>query len=57
MSNKPDDVSFQEELDKMEYEPLSPIEIKLCRNSFILGIVLLVVFYFVADIFFPGAHG
>ena len=57
MSNKPDDVSFQEELDKMEYEPLSPIEIKLCRNSFVLGIVLLVVFYFVADIFFPGAHG
>lgn len=50
------DVKFQEELDKMEYEPMNDTEIKLCRNSLILGIVLLVVFYFVADIFFPGAH-
>lgn len=56
MSN-PNDLKFNEEIEKMEYEPLSPVEIKLCRNSMLLGLVLLVVFYFVADIFFPGAHG
>ena len=38
------DVKFQEELDKMEYEPMNETEVKLCRNSLILGIVLLVVF-------------
>ena len=51
------EVKLQEEMDKMEYEPLDPVEIKLVRNSLILGIALLVIFYFVADIFFPGAHG
>jgi len=56
MSN-PNDVKFHEELEKMEYEPLAPIEIKLCRNSLILGIACLILFYFIADIFFPGSHG
>ena len=55
MSNN--DVKFKEELAKMEYEPLAPVEIRLVRNSIILGLVLLVVFYFVADFFFPGSHG
>lgn len=51
------DVTFQEELEKMEYEPMNDIEKKLVRNSLILGLVLLVVFYFVAEWLFPGAHG
>lgn len=50
------DVTFQEELEKMPYEPLNEVEIKLVRNSLILGIVLLVVFYFISDWLFPGAH-
>lgn len=50
------EVTFQEELQKMEYEPMNDVEIKLVRNSIILGTVLLVVLYFVADILFPGAH-
>ena len=55
--NKDSELKFQEELQKMEWEPLAPVEVKLVRNSIILGLVLLVVFYFVADLLFPGAHG
>lgn len=57
MKEMNDDVKFHEELDKMEYEPLNDTEIKLVRNSVILGISLLVLFYFIADWLFPGAHG
>ncbi|MDL2270145.1 hypothetical protein LJC71_07870 [Desulfosarcina sp. OttesenSCG-928-A07] len=51
-----EDVKFHEELDKMEYEPLNDTEVKLIRNSLIIGTVLLVLFYFVAGWLFPGAH-
>ena len=51
------DVKFQEELDKMEYDPLNAVEKSLIRNSLILGVTMLVVFYFVSDWLFPGAHG
>jgi len=50
------DVKFHEELQKMEYEPLNETEISLVRNSLLLGIILLVVFYFVSGWLFPGAH-
>jgi hypothetical protein len=50
------DLKFAEELKKMEYEPLNDVEIRLCAWSFGLGVVLLVVLYFVSG-FFPGAHG
>ena len=51
------DLKFNEEIQKMEYEPLNATEISLVRTSIILGVTLLVVFYFVSDWLFPGAHG
>jgi len=51
------DASFSEELSKMEWEPLLPIEKKLIGWSISLGVVLLFVLYFVSAEFFPGAHG
>ncbi|WP_169432764.1 hypothetical protein [Desulfovibrio aminophilus] len=50
------DLKFQEEIQKMEYEPLSNVEKRLCAWGFGLGVVLLVVLYFVSS-FIPGAHG
>ena len=50
------DVKFHEEIQKMEYEPLNEVEIKLVRNSIIRGVVRLVVFYFISGWLFPGAH-
>lgn len=50
------DLKFKEELQKMDYEPLEPIEKQLCAWGFGLGVVLLVLLYFVSG-FFPGAHG
>ena len=50
------DVKFHEEIQKMEYEPLNEVEIKLVRNSIALGVIMLVVFYFISDWLFPGAH-
>ena len=49
--------NIAEEMGKMEYEPLLPIELKLIRWSLIIGIVSLVVLYAVSAAFFPGAHG
>ncbi len=51
------EVKFQEELQKMEYEPMNDTEKRLVRNALILGVGLLVIFYFVSDWLFPGAHG
>ena len=45
-----------DELKKMEYEPLLPIEIALVKWSIGLGVGLLVVFYFLSKFFFPGGH-
>ena len=45
-----------EELQKMEYEPLLPVEKKLIAYSIILGIILLGVFVWVSYTFFPGTH-
>jgi hypothetical protein len=44
-----------EEIQKMEYEPLLPIEKKLVGWSLGLGIVLLVVLYGVARLFVKTA--
>ncbi|GAB6124684.1 hypothetical protein [Humidesulfovibrio idahonensis] len=46
-----------EEMQKMEYEPLEPIEIKLITWSITIGVVSLVVLYWVSSTFFPAAHG
>ena len=50
------DASITEELAKMEWEPLLPIEKKLVGWSISIGIVLLFVLYWVSGVFFPGAH-
>ncbi len=50
------DLKFQEELQKMEYEPLTAVEKKLCAWGFGLGVVLLVVLYLVSTLI-PTAHG
>lgn len=45
-----------EELQKMEYEPLLPVEKQLIGWSVGLGTVLLVVLYLVSAFFFPSGH-
>ena len=45
------EAKFAEELKKMEYEPLLPIEKKLIGWSLGLGIVLLIVLFAVARLF------
>lgn len=40
-----------EEIKKMEYEPLLPIEMKLIRWSIGLGIGLLILLYFISRMF------
>jgi len=49
------EVTFKEEIDAMQYEPLNEVEMKLIKWSMGLGIVLLVVFYLIAQMV-PGAH-
>jgi hypothetical protein len=44
-----------EELEKMEYEPLLPVEKKLIAWSLILGVVLLGILIVVSYAFFPGS--
>lgn len=45
-----------EELKKMEYEPLLPVEKKLIGWSVGLGISLLFFLYWVSITFFPSGH-
>ncbi len=49
MSEEP---KISEELNKMEYEPLLPIEKKLILGSIILGVVLLVILVIISKSFF-----
>lgn len=53
MAEKP---KLSEELKKMEYEALLPVEKKLVGWSIGLGIVLLFVLYWVSTSLFPGGH-
>ncbi|WP_198015354.1 hypothetical protein [Nitratidesulfovibrio termitidis] len=46
-----------EEMQKMEYEPLLPVEKKLVAWSLAIGVISLVVLYWVSAVFFPAAHG
>jgi hypothetical protein len=43
-----------EELQKIPYEPLLPIEIKLIRWSLGLGVVLMAVLIFISYTYFPA---
>ncbi len=45
-----------EELKKMEYEPLLPVEKKLISYSLIIGAALLGILVWVSYTFFPGGH-
>jgi hypothetical protein len=50
------ETKIKEEMEKMEYEPLLPIEKKLIGWSLVLGVVLLVVLVWVSYTFFPAGH-
>lgn len=52
-----EETKLKEELKKMEYEPLLPVEKKLIVWSIVLGIVLLLVLIFISYKFFPTSHG
>jgi hypothetical protein len=47
---------LSEELKKMEFEPLLPVEKKLISWSIGLGIILLFVLYWISTTFFPSGH-
>jgi hypothetical protein len=51
-----DNPKLSEELKKMEYEPLLPVEKQLIGWSVGLGTVLLVVLYWISVMFFPSGH-
>jgi hypothetical protein len=53
MADKP---KLSEELKKMEYEPLLPVEKKLIGWSIGLGVSLLFILYWVSITFFPSGH-
>ena len=51
-----EEAKLVEELKKMEYEPLLPVEKKLITYSIGLGIILLILFVWISYTFFPGQH-
>ncbi|MBP6916371.1 MAG: hypothetical protein WBJ43_05625 [Smithellaceae bacterium] len=50
------DTKIKDEMEKMEYEPLLPVEKKLITWSLILGAALLVVLIWVSYTFFPASR-
>ena len=53
MANEP---KIADEMKKMEYEPLLPVELTLIRWSLGIGIASLIILYWVSATFFPGGH-
>lgn len=47
---------LKKEMKEMEYEPLLPVEKKLIAYSLGLGIILLFVFIWISQTYFPGQH-
>jgi hypothetical protein len=47
---------LSEELKKMEYEPLLPVEKKLVGWSIGIGVASLIILYWVSVTFFPSGH-
>ncbi|ATD81049.1 MULTISPECIES: hypothetical protein [Desulfovibrio] len=45
---KTNEVKLHEEIEKMEYEPLDPIEMKLIKGGVGLGLFLLIVLFLVS---------
>ncbi len=56
MAEQQQQAKLAEELQKMEYEPLLPVEKKLIGYSIGLGIILLALLVWVSYTFFPGGH-
>lgn len=52
----PEEPKLVDELKKMEYEELLPVEKKLIGYSLILGTVLLGILVWVSYTFFPSGH-
>jgi hypothetical protein len=52
----PMEAKLIDELQKMEYEPLLPVEKKLIVWSIGIGVVSLGFLYWLSVTFFPGAH-
>jgi len=52
----PEEPKIAEELKKMEYEPMLPIENKLIGYSIGLGAVLLGILVWISYTFFPAGH-
>ena len=52
----PVEAKLIDELQKMEFEPLLPVEKKLIGWSIGIGIVSLGFLYWLSVTFFPGAH-
>jgi leucyl-tRNA synthetase len=52
----PVEAKLIDELKKMEYEPLLPVEKKLISWSLIIGVVSLGFLYWLSITFFPGSH-
>ena len=50
------ELKLSDELKKMEYEPLLPIELTLIKWSLGIGIASLIILYGVSATFFPGGH-
>ncbi|HXT40755.1 MAG TPA: hypothetical protein VN887_12150 [Candidatus Angelobacter sp.] len=50
----PDEPKLSEELKKMKYEPLLPVEKKLIAGSLLLGLALLGLLIWMSNTFFPG---
>ncbi len=53
---QPMEAKLIDELQKMEYEPLLPIEKQLISWSIIIGLVALGFLVWVSYTFFPGGH-
>jgi len=53
MDQKP---KMSEEIQKMEYEPLAPVELALIRWSIGIGVGSLFFLYFLSRWLFPGGH-
>ena len=52
----PMEAKLIDELQKMEYEPLLPVEKKLIVWSLSIGVVSLGFLYWLSVTFFPGSH-
>jgi hypothetical protein len=50
----PDEPNLGDELKRMEYEPLLPIEKKLILSSLVLGLALLGLLLWLSGRLFPG---